>query len=157
MPHRRSAVRSIISATLAAAIALSTASLAACSSSTSTEPPRQAPALTALPRPLTAAETGVLSAANQFSFALWRQVNSTQRDSNIFMSPLSASFALGMTLNGAANQTFDEMRAGLQLGTHSPADVDGGYKSLIGLLTSLDPTVTTLIANSIWYRTGFTV
>jgi serine protease inhibitor len=94
----------------------------------------------------------VLTAANAFSFALWQRINPTERDSNVFVSPLSASFALGMTLNGAANQTFDEMRSGLQLGGSSLADIDAGYKSLIALLTSLDPGVTMQIANSIWYR-----
>ncbi len=157
MPYRRSAVHGLLTVALVTAVASAAASLSACSSSMSTEPPRQTAALTALPRPLTVAESGVLSAANRFSFALWRQINGTQKDSNTFMSPLSASFALGMTLNGAANQTFDEMRAGLQLGTQSLADIDGGYKSLIGLLTSLDPAVTMSIANSIWYRNGFAV
>ena len=34
-------------------------------------------------------------------------------------------------------------------------DIDAGYKSLIALLTSLDPTMTMQIANSIWYRNTF--
>lgn len=109
-------------------------------------------ALLALPRSLSAAEQTVLSSSNAFSFALWNRINAAQRDSNVFVSPLSASFSLGMALNGAANQTFDEMQSGLQFGTTSLADIDAGYKSLVALLTSLDPSVTMQIANSIWYR-----
>jgi serpin B len=157
MPVRRSAIRSVGIAALVTVAASAAALLAACASSMTTEPPRQTAALTVLPRPLSAAESGVLSASNQFSFALWRQVNTTQHDTNVFMSPLSASFALGMTLNGAANQSFDEMRTGLQLGTQPLGGIDTGYKSLIGLLTSLDPAVTMSIANSVWYRNGFVV
>jgi serpin B len=60
-----------------------------------------------------------------------------------------------MTLNGAQNQTLDEMRTGLQFGTQPVSDIDSGYKSLIALLTSLDPTVTMTVANSIWYRNTY--
>ena len=94
-------------------------------------------------------------AANAFAFALWGRINAGARDTNVFVSPLSASFALGMTLNGAANQTADEMRAALQFGGASLADINGGYKSLITLLTSLDAGVQMQLANSIWYRQDF--
>lgn len=112
-------------------------------------------ALAALPRSLSAAEQSVLASSNAFSFALWTRINAAQPDSNVFVSPLSASFSLGMALNGAANQTFDEMRSGLQFGPTSLPDIDAGYKSLVALLTSLDPSVTMEIANSIWYRNDF--
>lgn len=112
-------------------------------------------ALTALPRPLSASEQTVLASSNAFSFALWNQINKSQKDTNIFVSPLSASFSLGMAMNGASEQTFEDMRTGLRHGTASLAEIDAGYKSLIGLLTTLDPKVTMEIANSIWYRNGF--
>jgi len=129
--------------------------LAACGGNSPTTPTGATPALTALPRDLTSAERSVLGASNAFSFALWKRVNLAQKDSNVFVSPLSASFSLGMPMTGTANQTFDDMRAALQFGTASLADIDAGYKSLIALLTSLDKTVTMEIANSIWYRNTF--
>jgi len=145
-------IRSSLSRGLSLAVIVA---LAACSENGATNPSAVAPALTALPRDLTSAERGVLSASNTFSFALWKRVNLAQKDSNVFVSPLSASFSLGMTMNGAANQTLDDMRTGLQFGTTSLTDINAGYKSLIALLTSLDPTVTMDIANSIWYRNTF--
>ena len=133
--------------------------VAACSTSptqsTPSTPSTQPVPLTALPRALTSNETTVRDAANTFAFALWGKINAAQPDTNVFVSPLSASFALGMTLNGAANQTADQMRAALQFGGASVADIDGGYKSLIALLISLDPGVQMQIANSIWYRQDF--
>src|SRR3954470_19133943 len=129
--------------------------LTACGGNSLTTPTGTTPALTALPRDLTTAERSVLGASNAFSFGLWKRVNLAQRDSNVFVSPLSASFSLGMTMNGAANQTLNEMRSALQFGNTSLADIDAGYKSLIALLTSLDRTVTMDIANSIWYRNTF--
>jgi serpin B len=130
--------------------------VAACASSPTENPSQKQPTvLTALPRPLTANEVKVRDAANAFAFALWGRVNAAQRDSNVFLSPLSASFALGMTLNGAAGTTADQMRAALQFGTATLPEINAGYKSLIALLTSLDPSVQMRIANSIWYRQGF--
>src|SRR5687767_170923 len=67
----------------------------------------------ALPRPLTQQERAIVSAANSFSFNLFREVSAAQRDRNVFISPLSASMALGMTLNGAAGTTQEAMRATL--------------------------------------------
>jgi serpin B len=112
-------------------------------------------ALTTLPRELSANERSVLGASNAFSFALWNQINNAQKDTNIFVSPLSASFSLGMAMNGAVGKTYSDMRAGLRHNAESIAEINAGYHSLIGLLTTLDPKVTMEIANSIWYRNNF--
>ncbi|MEP6621680.1 MAG: serpin family protein, partial [bacterium] len=115
----------------------------------------QPTALTALPRALTAGEQAVVGAANGFSFSLFRQVNTAQPGANVFTSPLSASMALGMTMNGAANATYDQMRSALAFGTASESDIDQGYKSLIALLRGLDASVDFRIANSIWYSNTY--
>ena len=119
------------------------------------DPGDKVPARTALPRALTSAERDVLSASNKFSFSLWNTINQAQRDSNVFVSPLSASFALGLMLNGASSTTYDEMRSALQFGTASLPSIDSGYKSLITLLTTLDPSTKMQIANAIFYKSGF--
>jgi len=136
--------------------AIAALSLAAACGTASTEPSDQPEAaLTSLPRGLTDSERSVLSAANAFSFSLWKQVNAATKDSNVFVSPLSVSFSLGMAMNGAANQTLDEMRSAMQYGSASLTDIDAGYKSLMSLLASLDNSVTMDVANSIWYRKDF--
>src|SRR5688572_13461693 len=93
---------------LATVLVATTAPLAgACSGSTD---PGAAPAtLTELPRSLSVAEQKVRDAANGFTFALFRQLSDAQRGGNLFASPLSASMALGMTMNGAAGATFDQL------------------------------------------------
>ena len=118
-------------------------------------PSGRTPRITALPRALSAGEQTVIGASNAFGFGLLRELDKTRADSNIFMSPLSASMALGMTMNGAAGQTFDEMRTSLGFGTQPGAEINASYRSLIDLLRGLDRTVDFRIANSIWYRTGF--
>jgi serpin B len=129
---------------------------AACASST--EPSAPGTPLEALPRALTAGEQRVIGASNDFSFALFRRLSAAQKDSNVFTSPLSASMALGMAMNGAAGTTYDEMRATLGFGASATeSEIGESYKSLIALLRGLDPSVELRIANSIWYRAGFPV
>ena len=118
-------------------------------------PSGAAPRITALPRTLSSGEQAVIGASNAFGFALLRELDRTRGDSNIFMSPLSASMALGMTMNGAAGETFDEMRSALSFGTRPSAEINASYRSLIDMLRGLDGTVDFRIANSIWYRAGF--
>jgi serine protease inhibitor len=118
-------------------------------------PSGRAPRITALPRALSSGEQAVIGASNAFGFDLLRELEKTRGDSNIFMSPLSASMALGMTMNGAAGGTFDEMRAALGFGTRPASEINASYRSLIELLRGLDASVDFRIANSIWYRAGF--
>ena len=111
--------------------------------------------ITALPRQLTVAEQKLITGSNAFAFDLLRQINAAQRTSNVFISPLSASMALGMTTNGAGGTTYEAMHNTLRLGDASRQDVNEGYKSLIALLRGLDNSTDFRIANSIWYEKTF--
>jgi serine protease inhibitor len=119
-----------------------------------TAPAPSAP-ITSLPRTLTDPENKVIAGSNEFAFDLFRTGNISQHKANVFISPLSASMALGMTANGANGATYDEMRSALRLTGATKADVGAGYKSLIELLRGLDPGTTFIIANSIWYERTF--
>ena len=111
--------------------------------------------LTALPRPLTDAEQFVAATGNEFSFNLLRQVNLDQGQANIFISPLSASMALGMALNGAVGATADEMRQTLGFGGASQGSINEGYRGLITLLRGVDRSTDLRVANAIFYRPEF--
>lgn len=111
--------------------------------------------INALPRTLSVAENKVIAASNDFAFGLFQTGNADQHKANVFISPLSASMALGMTANGANGSTYDEMIAALKLTGATRADVGEGYKNLISLLTGLDPKTNFTIANSIWYEQTF--
>ncbi len=111
-------------------------------------PPEQ---ITALPRALTTIESEMVSASNSFGFNLLKQVNASFADSNVFLSPLSASMALGMTMNGAEGVTFEEIRSALGFGPRSYQELNSSYQSLIALLRGLDPKVEFKIANAIYY------
>jgi serpin B len=107
-----------------------------------------------LPRQLTVAEQQIIQASNTFSFDLLKQVRATETGENVFLSPLSASMSLGMVLNGAAGNTFDQMRSTLRFGQMSQADINASYRGLLDLLLKLDNSVEITIANSTWARKG---
>ena len=94
---------------------------------------------------------------NAFTFDLLRAVRKHSTDANVFISPLSVSMALNMTLNGAVGATADEMRATLRESGYSTADINAYSRELREALLQADPKTTIGIANSIWYRQGATV
>jgi len=112
------------------------------------------PLLTSLPRDLTSAESRLAAASNELGFDLLRRAGGAAADSTVFLSPLSAAMALGMTLNGAAGFTLDSMRATLHLEALALGDINTAYRSLVDLLRGLDPTSEFRIANSIWAQAG---
>ncbi|MDH4157348.1 MAG: serpin family protein [candidate division Zixibacteria bacterium] len=105
------------------------------------------------PAELTAAEKNLAGASNEFSFKLFRKVVADEpAATNVFISPLSVSFALGMTQNGAKGDTRDSMRAVLELAGLTDQEINEAYQGLTDVLVHLDPNVVFSLANSIWYR-----
>ena len=129
--------------------------LAAACDSPSTPGPSER--ITELPRALTATERDVIAASNAFAWDLLGSAAAEKPDSSVFLSPLSASMALGMTLNGAEGRTFDQMRDMLGFAGLTPDGINASYRDLIDLLVELDPALTLDVANSVWYREGFAV
>ena len=109
------------------------------------------------PRALTAAEQQVVASDNQFGLKLFRTLSDEAAGENVFISPMSVSMALGMTLNGAAGETRAAMEQALEHAGLSEAEINESYRGLIDLLTTLDPEVTLAIANSIWHDQRFAV
>jgi len=138
---------------LATLMALGLLSLLACSDSP-TEPGGAPEPITELPRALSATEVELLDAGNRFGFDLLAEMAPKHAHENLFFSPLSASMALGMTLNGADGETYAEMRDMLGFEGMDQEEINQAYATLLELLQGLDPQVTVEIANSVWYREG---
>ena len=94
---------------------------------------------------------------NEFAFDLLRKTIADVKDTNVFMSSLSVSMALGMTMNGAVGTTRTEMENALKLSGLSTEDINEYYKAMQTQLPEIDPLTKLSLANSIWYRTGFAV
>ena len=109
------------------------------------------------PREPSALEKQLVASTNTFGFNLFREIIGTEPDTNIFISPLSVAFALGMTSNGAAGNTEEAFRQTLGFGGMSSQEINESFRNVVSLLTALDPQVTLELANSIWARLGFQV
>lgn len=148
--------RRSLSRRLAAAALLLPLLVSACSESGSpTGNNGAAPdSLKTLPRTLTAAEQEGVRANTQFALNLLRATASAGQG-NVLLSPLSVSFALGMTMNGAAGNTLTEMQQTLGWGARSQGEINTAYRDLRGMLPTLDNSVTIRLANGIWTRAGY--
>lgn len=137
-----------------AGVVFSLAFVQACGDPTGPSKPKQ---ITELPRALSVHEQIVIAHANAFGFNLLKTVDPDREPDapNTILSPLSASMALGMAMEGAEGKTFTEMQEVLGFRGMSREDVSASYKGLTELLLDLDPKVEIAIANSAWSRLGF--
>lgn len=101
---------------------------------------------------LSRAEEQLANESTEFAFRLFQQVNSTEKQSNWMISPLSTSMALGMMANGAAGNTLDEMKSTLGFSDFNLDGMNVYYQKLITELLNLDNTTQLNIANSIWIK-----
>ncbi len=108
-----------------------------------------------LPRELTVLEKKLVERDNRFSIDLFKQTNALDAKKNVILSPLSASFALAMTLNGANHATRDSMILALRLDDMQESEINQSYQSLMELLLNLDPNVIMEIANAIFYKENY--
>lgn len=92
-----------------------------------------------------------IQANNSFALHLLRTTASS-RSGNVLLSPLSVSFALGMTMNGAGGETLAEMNRTLGWGTRTRAETNVAYRDLRTMLPTLDNSTTIRIANGLWVR-----
>lgn len=93
----------------------------------------------------------VISGNNQFAFDLYKTIKSNS--DNAFYSPFSISVALGMTVEGAKNNTRKEMLKTM----HLPEDDlirQTGFRSLLTAINAPDKEYKLSTANSIWVQSG---
>jgi serpin B len=106
---------------------------------------------------LTTAQTEKVNRDNIFAFDLLKKTIAASGETNVFVSPLSVSIALGMAWNGANGQTKTEMETALKMSGITVSDINSYYKIMQSTLPGIDPTTKLNIANSLWYKTGFPV
>ncbi|MEZ0608669.1 serpin family protein [Fibrella sp. WM1] len=107
-------------------------------------------------RPLRIAAPFV-SQTTDFAFDAFRRINEQAAGDNVFYSPLSLHMALGMVLNGANGSTKTELQKVLRLDGQTLTDANQTYATLRQDLPAVDTQVKLQLANSVWYRNGFTV
>ena len=109
------------------------------------------------PRDLTVGERAIAAANTGFGLELLRELHESETEPNLFISPLSASMALGMTLNGARGETETAMRRALGFEGMDANSINAAYAGLIAQLRARDPKVEFRLANSVWHERSFTI
>jgi len=106
---------------------------------------------------LTVIAPQVIAGSNEFGVDLFVRA-AAATDVNMMISPLSASTALTMLMNGCGGNTYQQIRSMLSYPENMTAeDVNGAYKSLVSQLLDADPKVNLALANAVFYRNGFVV
>lgn len=100
-------------------------------------------------------EKKAILAINKFSFALFSEIVQQEKLSkNIFFSPMSISYALGMVENGGAGTTLEAMITTLQQEGLTLDEINTGYANITHILAHTDPHIVFNLANSLWPRKG---
>lgn len=106
---------------------------------------------------LTLKSAEIIESDQQFAFELFSELCALSDEENIMISPLSVSYALGMTYNGASSTTLDAFIDVLHFDKLTNQEVNESYKDLMGQLIKLNDDIEFSIANSIWYKEGANV
>ena len=115
------------------------------------------PDLTPKSLDLTAMAPEVIAYGNEFGVELFTKV-AIEKNKNLMLSPLSASTALTMLLNGCGGDTYDQLRETLKYPeSMTISEINEVYKGLVTQLLDVDPKVKLALANAIFYRLGFIV
>lgn len=104
-----------------------------------------------VPVELTHVERSLATSSNHFSFDIFKLIVEDETEAeNIMISPMSISYALAMTLNGAAGDTRDAMMEALRYNDITLQEINSSYKALSNKITGIDKRVVMNIANSVW-------
>jgi len=95
--------------------------------------------------------TDTASRNNGFASDLYAQLNKTNRDKNLFLSPYSISAALGMTAQGARGKTADQMNKVLNIG----GDFQAGMAEITQELNPKNATFALSVTNGLWVDQTF--
>ena len=103
-------------------------------------------------------QVSLIESGNSFAFDIFTKVlNSAREGENVMISPLSISYALSMTLNGADGATRDSIIETLRLNGITIDAINTSFKDLTDALLSVDKRVLMSIANSVWTEKDFIV
>lgn len=111
-----------------------------------------------IPINLTGKQVALVKSGNEFAFDIFRKILENEPpEKNIMISPLSISYALSMTVNGADGPTRDSILKALRVSNISIEELNRSYKDLTAALLSVDKKVAMKIANSVWTEQNFSV
>ena len=106
--------------------------------------------------PFNETENEIAANSPAFAIKLMRALDATLEDNNSYVvSPLGASMALSMAMNGAQGETYDQIADALSYSDYSLDEINSYNNKLLTGLAALDNQAQIGIANSLWLNEGF--
>ncbi|HQI05785.1 MAG TPA: serpin family protein, partial [bacterium] len=102
-----------------------------------------------------AVENDLVNSNTEFALKMFKALLEADKDKNVFISPVSISVALAMTMNGAADETFDGMMEALEFAGLTLDNVNESFLNLLESLEYSDKDVLLTLANSIWIAPAY--
>ncbi len=98
----------------------------------------------------------IIQQNNKFGIDVFKATSQTE-DGSLMLSPLSASVALTMLLNGCNGETYNQIHQMLGYDEMTIGEVNETYQSLVKQLLEADEEVQLAISNAVFYRQDFMV
>ena len=102
-------------------------------------------------------DVNLVDANTGFGFNIFKELTAEDKDSNVFISPLSILLAPAMTYNGAADDTNLAMAEALGFNEFDLEELNSGFHNILISIMNADSDIELSIANSIWYKLGYGV
>ncbi len=93
---------------------------------------------------------------NEFGFTVLKNISHDNHE-NIVISPLSIAMATSLVSNGASGDTLLNIQKTLNISDQNMTEVNQQVKKLLDNLPADSDELSLKIANSVWYRDGFTL
>jgi len=97
-------------------------------------------------------DPGLVSLNTDFALKIFKELSNEDKNTNVFISPISISLAAAMVYNGARNSTQQEIAETLEFKDYSIEKLNSSFKALLSSMTDIDEMVQLYTGNSVWFR-----
>ena len=102
-------------------------------------------------------DQGLVSLNTDFALKIFKELSNEDKNTNVFISPISISLAAAMAHNGAKNSTQQEIAETLEFKDYSIEELNTSFKVLLSSMTDIDEMVQLYTGNSIWCSKDFSI
>ena len=102
-------------------------------------------------------DQGLVSLNTDFALKIFKELSNEDKNTNVFISPISISLAAAMAYNGAKNSTQQEIAETLEFKDYNIEELNSSFKVLLSSMTDIDEMVQIYTGNSIWYKKDFSI
>ena len=102
-------------------------------------------------------DQGLVSLNTDFALKIFKELSNEDKNTNVFISPISISLAAAMAHSGAKNSTQQEIAETLEFKDYSIKELNSSFKVLLSSMTDIDEMVQLYTGNSIWCSKDFSV